>query len=218
MSAVPVPPVTDNERDAQTIRENVAHIARGCRAHTSHNPAVYEQAIDAALARLVAALSATTTERDEARAQVRELHSECAAAVRQRDAETLRANVMEHERDFEQQVVVPSAWDKIDELTLQNERLGNDIVDAENRAEALAAQLHQLSECVIHSWTEPAFCRGKLHDRAVTIARAALAAAAPATPQGFPGVADQNARPTSWESDSPAAAPTTTLNEPEGEA
>jgi len=46
--------VTGPEQHAATVRENVSHIARGCRAGTSHNPAVYEQAIDAALDELVA--------------------------------------------------------------------------------------------------------------------------------------------------------------------
>lgn len=41
--------------DVDTIRENVADIARGCRSGRSHNPAVYEAAIGAALDRLAAA-------------------------------------------------------------------------------------------------------------------------------------------------------------------
>ena len=38
----------------QTVRVNVAYIARGCRSGLSHNPAVHEQAVDAALAELAA--------------------------------------------------------------------------------------------------------------------------------------------------------------------
>jgi hypothetical protein len=38
-----------------TIRENVAHIARGCRASTSHNPAPYLNSIETALVGLLAA-------------------------------------------------------------------------------------------------------------------------------------------------------------------
>jgi hypothetical protein len=37
-----------------TIRENVAHIARGCRASTSHNPAPYLNSIEAALVAVLA--------------------------------------------------------------------------------------------------------------------------------------------------------------------
>ncbi len=55
------------------------------------------------------------------RPTVREERDSLAAALEQAQAalraEQVRANVMEHERDFEQQVVVPSAWDKIEELT-----------------------------------------------------------------------------------------------------
>jgi hypothetical protein len=39
---------------ADIVRERVSHIARGCRAGTSHNPAVYENDINAALDALVA--------------------------------------------------------------------------------------------------------------------------------------------------------------------
>ena len=39
---------------AKIVRERVSHIARGCRAGTSHNPAVYENDINAALDALVA--------------------------------------------------------------------------------------------------------------------------------------------------------------------
>lgn len=38
----------------------------------------------------------------------------------------------------------------------------------------LEEQLVELSECVTHGWTDPAFVRGPLHNRAVEIARAAL--------------------------------------------
>ena len=49
---------------ADIVRERVSHIARGCRAGTSHNPAVYENDINAALDALVAALA--TSERSRA--------------------------------------------------------------------------------------------------------------------------------------------------------
>jgi len=63
------------------IRENVAHIARGCRAHTSHNPAPYVNAItdaletlrterDAALAREAAQESPPTAEPEPGEAGV----------------------------------------------------------------------------------------------------------------------------------------------------
>lgn len=42
--------------DADVVREQVSHIARGCRASTSHNPAPYENEIAAALDRLEAQL------------------------------------------------------------------------------------------------------------------------------------------------------------------
>ena len=67
---------------ANIVRERVSHIARGCRAGTSHNPAVYENDINAALDALVAEirslneqvvgavdlLEGAVAERDEARA------------------------------------------------------------------------------------------------------------------------------------------------------
>ena len=48
-----VPP--DISADVAAIRESVSHIARGCRSSRSHNPEIYQQQIDAALDRLVAA-------------------------------------------------------------------------------------------------------------------------------------------------------------------
>jgi hypothetical protein len=39
----------ETQRRIATIRENVGHIARGCRASTGHNPAPYLNSIEAAL-------------------------------------------------------------------------------------------------------------------------------------------------------------------------
>ena len=47
---------------ANIVRERVSHIARGCRAGTSHNPAVYENDINAALDALVARIRELETE------------------------------------------------------------------------------------------------------------------------------------------------------------
>jgi dihydropteroate synthase len=48
-----------------TILEHVAHIARGCRSVTSHNPAVHEQAIEAAVDEVERQLRGVTLESDE---------------------------------------------------------------------------------------------------------------------------------------------------------
>jgi hypothetical protein len=45
---------------------------------------------------------------------------------------------------------------------------------AEREVERLREALEELATCVMHGWTDPAFVRGKLHTRAVEIARAAL--------------------------------------------
>lgn len=63
---VPARPAGYTETDSAAIRAAVSHIARGCRAATSHNPAVYEQAIEAALASLVARLAAEEARADRA--------------------------------------------------------------------------------------------------------------------------------------------------------
>ena len=40
----------------------------------------------------------------------------------------------------------------------------------EERIDELEEELRELSRCVLHGWTDPAFVRGKLHTRAVEIA------------------------------------------------
>lgn len=79
-----------------------------------------------------------------------------------RDAEQVRANVMEHERDFEQQVVVPSAWDKIEA--------------AEARVAVLEAALREMDGLLILARTaKPAMDGHHFIDAARARIRAALA-------------------------------------------
>ena len=72
----PVPPVTDNERDAALIRK-VLTVHSGADFLADDFPTL-EEGQDAwhALTRLVAALSAATTERDEALRRIEELERE----------------------------------------------------------------------------------------------------------------------------------------------
>ena len=74
---------------ADIVRERVSHIARGCRAGTSHNPAVYENDINAALDALVA-------ERDEAR---KTADGMARAPYGEFEAMRVRAEAAEKERD-----------------------------------------------------------------------------------------------------------------------
>lgn len=57
------PHISPQER-ADAIRERVSHIARGCRAHTSHQPDVYLIDIEMYLDGFVEQLEAATKQRD----------------------------------------------------------------------------------------------------------------------------------------------------------
>ena len=197
--------MTDNERDAQTIREALTMPVHG----DIGGRLAQVNAAGLALARLVAALSAATTERE--RLANRAVCSGCGQDVDEGGGcytQGCEGGEMIPASDL------PWALDKMRRAHAEewSEWL-EDNSDLEQRAEALAAQLQQAREALQQALEYLQGGRSGFKQLAVNVLVAALRATAPAATAPFfgggilgPPIGPQG------------AAPATTLNEPEGEA